>query len=90
MATDPKSQTATRETVLARWESDNPKGCRVPEPMIAGMAIVCHRLRQVHCAKKKTSHECSGRLIIDRNGMTLSCPLCGDERSVYAWERANG
>jgi hypothetical protein len=71
------------ETVIAGWNTDNPKGCRMPEPMNPKLADVLQKLRLMHCAEDKPSHECSGRLLIDRNGMTLQCPLCGDERSVY-------
>jgi hypothetical protein len=72
------------EAIMAAWNSDNPKGCRVPEPMDPKMADVLQKLRKLHCAVDKDSHECAGRLLIDRNGMTLQCPLCGDERSIYA------
>lgn len=68
---------------IVPWESDSPKGCRMPEPMKPLIEKVCHTMRKAHCAASKPSHECSGRLIVDRNGMTLACPLCGDERQVY-------
>jgi len=76
------------EVTVVAWGSEAPKGCRMPEPMDAGVAKVCEGLRKIHCAEGKSSHDCSGRLIIDRNGLTLACPLCGDERQVYRREEA--
>lgn len=45
-----------------------------------------HLLRERHCAAGEASHECQGRIILDRNGITLSCPRCGDARSVFERE----
>lgn len=71
------------EVEILPWESGAPHGCRMPSVMEARVEKVLVRLREIHCAGKMGSHECSGRLIVDRNGMTLSCPLCGDAREVY-------
>ena len=57
--------------------------CHVPRPMPAEDAAAYAALREVHCEQKRESHECAGRVTIDRNGVTLSCPLCGDARSLY-------
>lgn len=71
------------EVAIAEWNTDNPKGCRMPEAMIPQVATICYAFRKMHCSEKRASHDCSGRIITDCNGMTLQCPLCGDERSTY-------
>lgn len=55
----------------------------MPHRMEPLMADVLTKLRGMHCSRKRPSHDCSGRIVVDRNGMTLTCPLCGDERSVF-------
>lgn len=58
--------------------------CLMPAPIPADEAKLYRRLRQAHCARgHQAGQECSGRLTIDRNGITLQCPLCGDARRVY-------
>jgi hypothetical protein len=52
--------------------------------MPAKEAELYQLLRNRHCDQRLESHECAGRLIIDRNGITLACPLCGDARKAYA------
>jgi len=60
-----------------------PDRCHLPRPMESDDAQVYRMLREAHCERKQASHECSGRITIDRNGVTASCPLCGDARLVY-------
>jgi hypothetical protein len=57
--------------------------CYVPSVMDPTEMALYEKVRAVHCAQKKPSHDCHGRVTLDRNGMTLQCPLCGDTRSVY-------
>jgi hypothetical protein len=64
-------------------ETAPPRCCRMPAQMPALDAELYEKIRTLHCDRKLESHECSGRVVLDRNGMTLSCPLCGDHRSVY-------
>ena len=61
--------------------------CCLPTHMPAGDAAVYQQLRQSHCEDRRPGHDCQGRLVIDRNGLTLSCPRCGDARQVFP---ANG
>ena len=56
--------------------------CLMPTPIVGKEAEIYKRLRTI-CDKNRKSHDCSGRLIIDRNGITLACPLCGDARKTY-------
>lgn len=62
--------------------------CRIPQPMPADEAAGYQGLREAHCENGRAGHDCSGRLIIDRNGVTLACPLCGDARTTYPKEIA--
>lgn len=39
---------------------------------------------RVHCERKGEGHECSGRITVSRNNVTLQCPLCGDSRKTYS------
>jgi hypothetical protein len=50
---------------------------------------IYQKLRQMHCDDRHPGHECQGRLVIDRNGITLACPRCGDARSAFAPERSS-
>jgi hypothetical protein len=72
-----------KDADIVPWTSGAPQGCRMPEPMPALVAQLYEKIRTLHCDRKAASHACSGRVILDRNGMTLQCPLCGDHRSVY-------
>lgn len=65
-----------------------PNLCLVPRPMPVREAERYRKLRALHCDRKRESHDCSGRMIIDRNGVTLTCPLCGDARKAYPKELA--
>lgn len=60
-----------------------PMVCSLPNVVPPDEASIYQRLRQMHCDDKRPGHECQGRLVIDRNGITLTCPRCGDARSVY-------
>lgn len=59
------------------------KGCLMPSVMPALDAQLYQKLRALHCERAEESHDCSGRVTLDRNGITLQCPLCGDSRQVY-------
>jgi hypothetical protein len=63
--------------------SGAPQSCLMPTPMKPLEAQLYEKIRTLHCDRKRASHDCRGRVQLDRNGMTLSCPLCGDHRSVY-------
>lgn len=56
--------------------------CDLPRALPAKEAAIYQKLRSLHCDDKRPGHECQGRLTIDRNGITLSCPRCGDARRV--------
>lgn len=60
--------------------------CFVPNKLDETHTNLYRKIRALHCDRNKESHECAGRITIDRNGVTLSCPLCGDARSVYPKE----
>ena len=57
-------------------------------PIPAGEAAVYQRIRSMHCDDELPGHDCQGRVIIDRHGVTLSCPRCGDARRVYCAQEA--
>jgi hypothetical protein len=57
--------------------------CRLPQQMPSHEAELYRQVHAMHCARRETGHQCSGRVSIDKNGITLTCPLCGDARSVY-------
>jgi hypothetical protein len=59
------------------------KCCRIPNKLDPDETRIYDRIREGHCAQKEAAHECSGRITIDRNGITLSCPLCGDSRGLH-------
>jgi hypothetical protein len=56
--------------------------CRVPDRLQPQEAELYRRLREAHCDANEASHDCQGRVIVDRNGVTLKCPRCGDARKV--------
>lgn len=43
-------------------------------------------LIRAHCAAGRNEHQCCGRITIDRKGMLLQCPLCGDLKAEGAGE----
>lgn len=58
--------------------------CHVPARMDADESAAYRELHRIFCARKdEPDHACSGRVTIDRNGVTVQCPLCGDARRVY-------
>jgi predicted RNA-binding Zn-ribbon protein involved in translation (DUF1610 family) len=73
----------TSDVEILPWSSGAPKGCKVPDVMKPLEAQLYEKVRTLHCDRKASSHECHGRVTLDRNGMTLQCPLCGDTRSIY-------
>jgi hypothetical protein len=82
------AMSSAADTVIAPWDSDHPKGCAMPKRMHAIEAQLYERIRTLHCDRNAASHDCSGRVTLDRNGMTLQCPLCGDCRTVYPRDEA--
>lgn len=60
-----------------------PVMCALPTHASEKEAELYQKIRQRHCADGRPGHECQGRIILDRNGVTLSCPRCGDARSVF-------
>jgi hypothetical protein len=71
------------ELNIVPFGSGADKCCLMPEAMPEKVAAIYQKIRGMHCDRKSASHECSGRVILDRNGVTLQCPLCGDHRSIY-------
>lgn len=59
--------------------------CDVAQPAPEREANVYRHLRdslvRVHCSAKR-GHKCCGRITIDREHITLNCPLCGDARQL--------
>lgn len=65
--------------------------CQVPEPMPEREVPVFDKLIEVHCDAGHTSHErCVGSITIDRAGVTLQCPRCGDVRKTWPKGDADG
>jgi predicted RNA-binding Zn-ribbon protein involved in translation (DUF1610 family) len=58
--------------------------CVLPATVPQQEATIYRALRTAHCEDKHTSDDCQGRLIIDKNGITLACPRCGDARMIYS------
>lgn len=62
--------------------------CNMPKPMPRNDAIIwqrlCGTLLKAHCDDKRPADRCAGRISIDRKGITLNCPRCGDARQLYA------
>lgn len=56
----------------------------LPEVMKEDDAALYQKLRSLHCDRNLESHQCAGRLVLDRLGLTLQCRLCGDVRSLFA------
>lgn len=58
--------------------------CHMPRVMSSAESELFQKLHASFCARKEEpDHTCAGRVVMDRNGVTLSCPLCGDHRSVH-------
>lgn len=60
----------------------------VPEPFGDGETRFYEDIRtrvlKAHCASGRDGHDCLGRVTLDRNSVTLNCPLCGDARKNHA------
>ena len=74
---------------MARPIPTTPEGdailcCGIPGQLCAAETAIYQKIREFHCARKEEPHECSGRMTIDRNGLTLQCPRCGDSRQRNA------
>lgn len=57
--------------------------CHVPGRLSQKESELFRTIHGAHCARRHESHECSGSLTINRGGVTLNCPLCGDARNVH-------
>lgn len=57
--------------------------CAMPTQASAEDAEIYQALRHTHCVAGEPGHQCQGRLIIDKNGITASCPRCGDARQLF-------
>lgn len=57
--------------------------CFLPTRLPAEEAEIYQALRRTHCADGRDGHDCQGRVSLDRNGITLNCPRCGDARALY-------
>lgn len=86
MATDQMLDVAVE---ILPFQSGAAKACLMPSAMDPVEAQLYEKVRTFHCDRKAESHACRGRVTLDRNGMTLSCPLCGDHRTVYRKVEAN-
>jgi hypothetical protein len=54
----------------------------IPTPIAVEDAALYRLLREAHCDRNATAHQCAGKVTIDRAGVSLQCPLCGDARGV--------
>lgn len=64
--------------------------CALPTHCSPKEAELYQKIRDRHCADGRPGHQCLGRLILDKNGMTASCPRCGDVRMVYPKASGDG
>lgn len=63
------------------------KTCLVPEPVENAKERKLYRsirdtLVRGHCADKRPSHKCLGRVTITRDAIVLQCPRCGDAKNL--------
>jgi len=58
--------------------------CEIGNVATEAEAKLYQRFHKMHCEKKSADHQCSGRITVSRNNVTLQCPLCGDSRKAYA------
>lgn len=56
--------------------------CHVPTPAEKREKEIYLKILDVHCEQRGDGHECRGTISINRNTITLSCPLCGDSRKT--------
>lgn len=54
----------------------------MPAPIAAADVPMYRLLRELHCDRNAAAHQCAGKVTIDRDGVTVQCPLCGDARGV--------
>lgn len=64
-------------------EPTAPSECLMPRSVAEPEERFWRILRQHHCQQGHGYRECSGRIICDRNGVTLACPRCGDCRQRF-------
>lgn len=57
--------------------------CALPRKLSQLESDLMKKFHSMYCAEKLPNHECQGRVSVDRNGVTLNCPRCGDERKVH-------
>lgn len=57
--------------------------CYVPTAMSDESAKLHRAFHKMHCARNVTAHRCAGSVTVNTEGVILSCPLCGDHRSLY-------
>lgn len=61
-----------------------PKGSNVPATLPDADACAYRMLMAAHCDQGHTDPKlCVGKVTIDRNGVTTSCPICGDARATW-------
>jgi len=60
-----------------------PSFCFLPTQMPGEKAEAYQAIHEHHCADKRPGHLCAGKVTLDRLGITLSCPRCGDHRSLF-------
>ena len=59
--------------------------CLMPRPVPDAEAQMYQRFHAMHCERRgEEHHRCAGRVTVDANGVTMSCPLCGDSRKTYS------
>lgn len=59
--------------------------CALPTTTSVKEALL-YRTIHARCCADGREHLCVGQITIDRAGITLSCPRCGDARSMYPRE----
>lgn len=64
--------------------------CVMPTHIPAEQAEAYQAVHEFHCADNRPGHRCAGKVMIDRLGITLSCPRCGDHRSLFPAHGASG
>lgn len=65
---------------------ERPNCCGMPEPAPRLESRIYRKFRELimlaHCADKRPTHKCAGKITIDRTTITLNCPRCGDLRQI--------
>lgn len=67
-----------------------PIWCVLPTHTSVKEAELYGKIHERHCADNRPGHLCAGKISIDRLGITLNCPRCGDHRSLFSEEARNG